>query len=74
MNRRALDRIALAVLPVLAGIALIAPPFGGWVDPCLSPGPGCGVHEAAVPLALVLVPATVLWLLALADLVRSRRR
>lgn len=73
MTRRAIDRIAMVVLPVLAGIALVAPPFGGWVDPCLSAGPTCQVHEAAVPLALVLVPSIALWLLAVADLWRSRR-
>ena len=74
MSRRRLDRVALLLLPIVAGITSVAPPFGGWVDPCLAPAPDCRVHDAALPLQLVLIPATILWLVALVDLLRSRRR
>ena len=76
MSRRAVDRFAIVALPILAGIASVAPPFTGWVDQCLSlrPNPNCQAHEAAVPPALVLIPLTILWLLAVVDLVRTRRR
>jgi hypothetical protein len=68
--RVVVDRVAIIALPVVALGAVLV--LGGSVDPCLSPGPSCGVHKGISPW-LIVVPAMVLWVVAAIDIARTRR-
>jgi hypothetical protein len=67
--RVVVDRVAIVALPVVSLGALLV--LGGSVDPCLSPGPSCGVHTGISPW-LIVVPAMVLWVAAAIDIARTR--
>ena len=70
MWRRAVDLVGIIGLPIVALAILFF--GGGSVDPCLAPMPGCEVHEGVS--GLVFVPIAILWLLAVADVIRIGRR
>lgn len=67
--RVVVDRVAIVALPVVSLGALLV--LGGSVDPCLSPGPSCGVRTGISPW-LIVVPAMVLWVVAAIDIARTR--
>jgi hypothetical protein len=70
MNRRvAVDWLGIVALPVVSVGAFLF--LGGYVDQCLSSGPNCAVHPGISPW-VVVVPATVLWLVAALDIARTR--
>lgn len=67
--RVVVDWVAIVALPVISLGALLV--LGGNVDPCLSPGPSCGVHAGISPW-LIVVPAMVLWVVVAIDIARAR--
>lgn len=67
--RVVVDRVAIVALPVVSLGALLV--LGGSIDPCLSPGPSCGMHTGISP-GLIVVPAMVLWVVAAIDIARTR--
>ena len=71
MNTRVVvDWVGIVALPVVSLGAFLF--LGGYIDPCLSPGPNCAAHPGISPW-LVVVPAMVLWVAAAIDLARTRR-
>lgn len=67
--RVVVDRVAIVALPVVSLGALLV--LGGSLDPCLSPGPSCGVHTGISPW-LIMTQAMVLWVVAAIDIARTR--
>ena len=67
--RVVVDRVAIVALPVVSLGALLV--LGGSVEPCLSPGPSCGVRSGISPW-LIVVPAMVLGVVAAIDIARTR--